>query len=66
MVNNLGLRARTAVYLGHYLFHTWSVAIILNIRTGHIYPQDHVVFGDTLYTVDHTMKGTFAGIWNTW
>ena len=40
-----------------------SVYLVLNTRTGHIYPQYHVVFYGKLYTVDHMMKVTVPGNW---
>ena len=52
-------RARTSVYIGHYPFHAGSVALVLNTRTRHVSPQYYVVFGNTLYTVEHMSKGTF-------
>ena len=32
-------KASTGVYFGNPPFHTGSVALLLNTRTGHIYPQ---------------------------
>ena len=51
-------RARAGVYLGHSTFHSGSVALLLNTRTGHVYPQYHVVFDNTFSTVEHIRKGT--------
>ena len=34
--------------------------LVLNTRTGHVYPQYHVVFEDTLSTVGQIMKGTVS------
>ena len=48
----------TIVYLVHYQFNAGSVSLILNIITGNIYPQYHVVFDDTISTVYHIRKGT--------
>ena len=56
-------RACTVVYIGHYPFHSWSVALVLNTITGHVSPQCHVVFDDTVSTVEHMSKGTVPGNW---
>ena len=32
-------RARNGVYLRHYPLHAGSVDLLLNTRTGHVYPQ---------------------------
>ena len=40
-------RERTGVYPEHSPFHAGSVALLLNTRTGHVYPQYHVVFDYT-------------------
>ena len=39
------------------------MAIVLNTRTGNVFPQYHVVFDDTFSTVEHTRKGTVPGNW---
>ena len=54
---------RSRVYLGHYHFHSGSVELVLNIITGYVSPQYHVVFDDNLSTVDHMRKGTILGNW---
>ena len=59
-------RARTGVYIGNYPFHTGSVDLVLNTKTGHVYPQYYVVFEDTLTTVEHMRKGTVQEIGKTW
>ena len=50
--------ARTGVYLGKSLFHAGSLDLVLNTRTGNFPPQYHVVFENTLSTVDNMKKGT--------
>ena len=40
-----------------------SVALVLNTRTGHVYPQYHVVFDDTLSTVEHMRNDTVPVNW---
>ena len=37
--------------------------LVLNIITGYVSPQYHVVFDDNLSTVDHMGKGTLPGNW---
>ena len=54
---------RSGVYLGHYNFHSGSVELVLNIITGYISPQYHVVFFKHFSTVYHTRKGTLPGNW---
>ena len=55
-------RVRTRVYLGHPPFNAVSVALVLNTRTGHVYPQYHLVFDNTFSTVYHVRKVTVP--WN--
>ena len=43
--------ARLGVYLGPSPSHAWSVALVLNPRTGHVSPQFHVKFDDFFETV---------------
>ena len=54
---------RSGVYLGHYHFNSGSVDLVLNIITGYVSPQYHVVFDNNFSTAYHTRKGTFPGKW---
>ena len=45
-------RSNAGVYLGHSPNHASNVALVLNLMTGLISPQDHVVFDDTFSTVE--------------
>ena len=45
-------RARVGVYLGHSPSHAGNVALVLNLQTGHMSPQYHLVFDDGFSTVD--------------
>ena len=54
-------RERTGVYLGQSPFHKVSVELVLRTRTGNFSPQYHVVFDDTLYTLEHMRKGRVPG-----
>ena len=56
---------RYGVYLGHYPFHAVSLELVLNIRTGYISPQYHVVLDNNLSTVYHVSKGEISGNWKT-
>ena len=56
-------RSSTGVYLGNSPFHAGPVALILNIRTRHIFPQYHVVSNDTFSTVEHMRKGIIPVNW---
>ena len=47
----------TEVYYRRSIFHVGSVALILDIVTGNIPPQYHVVFDYTFSTVGHMRKG---------
>ena len=50
-------RESTGVYLVHSIFHAGSVTIVLNTRTGNIFPQYYAVFCNTFSTVEHIRKG---------
>ena len=56
-------RARTGVYLEQSPFHAGTVDLLLNTRTGHVSPQNHVVFDETLSTVEHMSKVTVPLNW---
>lgn len=45
-------RAITGLYLGRLPQHAGNVSLILNLRTGHVSPQFHVIFDDDFTTVD--------------
>lgn len=45
-------RANAGVYLGHSPDHASNVALVLNLATGLVSPQYHVVFDDHFSTVD--------------
>jgi hypothetical protein len=51
------------VYLGHSPFHTGSVALVFNPRTGRVSPQYHVVFGDTFSTIPFMDNGMVPPHW---
>ena len=57
------VRSRMGVYLGMSMQHARSVALVLNLKTGHVSPQFHVVFDDDFTTVPHLRKGTVPPNW---
>ena len=56
-------RSRAGVYLGHSNSHAGSVALVLNLQTGHVSPQYHVVFYDDFTTVDYIQSGEEPPNW---
>ena len=56
-------RCRVGVYLGHSPQHAGNVALVLNLSTGHVSPQYHVVFDDKFTTVPHMKHGTVPPNW---
>ena len=46
-------RARTGIYLGHAPTHAGNMALVLNLQTGHVSPQYHIVFDDEFTTVPY-------------
>ena len=49
--------------MGHYHFNSGSVELVLNIITGYVSPQYHVLFDENFSTVYHMSKGTLPGNW---
>ena len=57
-------RSRRGIYLGVSKYHSTTVHLVLNPRTGKISPQYHVVFDDTFSTV--FSDGQFTDeVWNS-
>ena len=56
-------RSRLGIYVGHSPVHAGSVALVLNVITGHISPQYHVVFDDDFSTVPALRDGTSPAHW---
>jgi hypothetical protein len=54
-------RSRLGVYLGYSPEHASSVALVLNLQTGHVSPQFHVVFDDRFDTVAE--DANFETLW---
>ena len=56
--------SRVSVYLDHSPMHARYVAVILNPVTGHVSPQYHVVYDETLFTVSHMRDETIPPTWD--
>ena len=56
-------RSRIGVYLGHSPYHAGSVALVLNLTTGHVSPQYHIVFDDNFSTVENLRLPTVPTNW---
>ena len=50
-INKWNTRARVGINLGHSPRHASTVALVLNLQTGHVSPQFHVQFDDFFETV---------------
>ena len=46
-------RSHSGIYLGHSPCHAGSVALVLNLKTGLVSPQFHLVFDDEFTTVPY-------------
>ena len=58
-------RSRRGIFLGYSPVHSSSVPLVLNLDTGHISPQFHVVFDDDFTTVaSRTSDETPPAFWN--
>ena len=56
--------SRQAVYLGILTHHAGSVALVLNIKTGYISPQFHIVFDDVLTTIIERITNKLPWNWD--
>ena len=45
--------ARVGVYFGHLPVYARNIAFVLNLLTGHVSPQYHVVYDDEFTTADY-------------
>ena len=50
-IGNWEARARMGLYLGMSMVHARSVALVLNLDTGHVSPQFHIKFDSRFETV---------------
>mmetsp|Transcript_5612 Transcript_5612/g.10246 ORF Transcript_5612/g.10246 Transcript_5612/m.10246 type:complete len:106 (+) Transcript_5612:126-443(+) len=56
-------RARVRIYLGRLPSHAGNVALVINLKTGLVSPQFHVVFNNDFTMVTHLRKGTIPSNW---
>eukprot|EP00957_Ditylum_brightwellii_P149271 11368288-Ditylum_brightwellii.AAC.1 len=56
---------RVGVYLGHFLVDAGNIALVLNLQTGHVSPQYHVVFDDKFTTVPYRQSNEEQPNWAT-
>ena len=56
-------RACMGIYVGRSPSHASNVALIFNLRTGHISPQFHIVFDDDFTMVQYLRTGTVPSHW---
>ena len=56
-------RSTVGIYLGMSPFHASNVALFLDLKTGHVTPQYHLVFDDSFTTVEYLNKGTTPPFW---
>ena len=57
-------RSHTGIYLGQSPCHAGSVALVLNLRTGLISPQFHVIFDDEFTTVPYLQSDNAPPNWH--
>ena len=50
-------RSKVGIYLGRSPQHARSVALVLNLETGHVSPQFHVVFDPSFQTIKRSFGG---------
>ena len=56
-------RVRVGAYVGRSPIHAGKFSLILNIFTGHVSPQFHVVFGETFSIVPSLKNGSVPDSW---
>ncbi len=56
-------QARMGIYVGWSPSYGSNDALVLNPRTGHIFPQFHVVFDDNFTKVEYLRKMTVPPHW---
>ena len=58
-------RSHLGIYLGHSPQHARSVALVLNLRTGHVSPQFHVIYDEEFSTVPYISGAETPPNWDT-
>ena len=56
-------QVRVGAYVGRYPIHAGNVSFILNLSTGHVSPQFHVVFDEKFSTVPSLKNGSVPASW---
>ena len=56
-------RPRVGVYLGRSREHASNVSYVLNLKTGHISPQYHIIYDDDFTTVTATRDADKIKLW---
>ena len=56
-------RSHTGIYVGHSPCHAGTVALVLNLASGLVSPQYHVVFDDKFSTVPYLASATPPSNW---
>ena len=56
--------SHVSIYIGHLPNHAGSVALVLNLATGHVPSQFHVFFYDNFLTVEHVCAGLEPSNWS--
>ena len=56
-------RVRVGGYVGRSPIHPGNASLILNLSTGHVSPQFHVVFDETFSTVPSLKNGSVPDFW---
>ena len=57
-------RSTAGIYLGMSPSHASTVALFMDLGTGHVTPQYHLVFDDNFSTVNYLQQGTIPPFWS--
>ena len=57
-------RVRLGAYVVRSPIHAGNISLVLNLSTGHVSPQFHVVFDETFSTVPSLKTGSILASWN--
>ena len=58
-------QVRVGAYIGRSPIHAGNVSLILNLSTGHVSPQFHVLFDETFSTVPSLKNGSVPSSWSS-
>lgn len=66
IMNKWKERSKIGIYLGRSPHHARSVALVLNLKTGHVSPQFHVMFDPSFQTIKPSFGGgTPISLWQS-